>query len=43
MTLAGKSFRWAVLALFTLITLLPLLWLVMSSFKTQADVFADPF
>jgi len=43
MTLAGKSFRWAVIALFTAITLLPLLWLLMSSFKTQAEVFANPF
>lgn len=39
----GKTARWAVLVLFTLITLVPLLWLVMSSFKTDAELFGDPF
>jgi raffinose/stachyose/melibiose transport system permease protein len=43
MSFAGKTFRWVVLTVFTIITLLPLLWLLMSSFKTQADVFANPF
>ncbi|BDZ45150.1 carbohydrate ABC transporter permease [Naasia aerilata] len=43
MSIIGKSFRWVVLGVFTLITLLPLLWLVASSFKTQADIFANPF
>ncbi|TDE07955.1 carbohydrate ABC transporter permease [Jiangella asiatica] len=36
-------FRWVVLGVFTLITLLPLLWLVMSSFKSDAELFGSPF
>lgn len=43
MSAAGKSIRWAVLGLFTLITLIPLLWLVMSSFKTNQELFTSPF
>jgi raffinose/stachyose/melibiose transport system permease protein len=43
MSIAGKSARWVILGVFTLITLLPLLWLVMSSLKSNAEVFASPF
>lgn len=39
----GKALRWTVLTVFTVITLVPLLWLVMSSFKTDAELFASPF
>ncbi len=43
MRIASRSFRWIVLGAFTLITLLPLIWLVLSSLKTNAEVFQDPF
>jgi raffinose/stachyose/melibiose transport system permease protein len=36
-------FRWAVLIVFTVITLVPLLWLLMSSFKTNQELFTNPF
>lgn len=39
----GKIARWSVLVVFTLITLAPLLWLVLSSFKTDAELFGNPF
>jgi len=39
----GKVFRWTVLTVFSLITLAPLVWLVVSSFKTDAELFGDPF
>jgi len=32
-----------VLTVFTAITLIPLLWLLLSSFKTNAELFASPF
>jgi raffinose/stachyose/melibiose transport system permease protein len=35
--------RWIVIAVFTVLTLVPVLWLVMSSFKTNAELFASPF
>jgi len=41
--MVGKIFRWTVLVLFSAITLLPLLWLVISSFKTDAELFGSPF
>jgi len=43
MSVLGKSFRWAVIGVFTLITLVPLLWLVSSSFKTNQELFTEPF
>ena len=43
MTIAGKTARWVVLILFAVITLVPLLWLVMSSFKTNEELFSSPF
>jgi raffinose/stachyose/melibiose transport system permease protein len=43
MSATGRVVRWVVLGVFTLITLLPLIWLVLSSFKTNAELFADPF
>lgn len=39
----GKIFRWAVLVIFTVITLVPLLWLIVSSFKTNQELFTNPF
>jgi raffinose/stachyose/melibiose transport system permease protein len=39
----GKTFRWSVITVFSLITLAPLLWLVLSSFKTDAELFGSPF
>jgi raffinose/stachyose/melibiose transport system permease protein len=39
----GKIVRWAILGFFTLVTLAPLLWLLLSSFKTDAELFAGPF
>jgi raffinose/stachyose/melibiose transport system permease protein len=43
MSAGYRVFRWVVLIVFTAITLIPLLWLVLSSFKTNAELFADPF
>jgi len=43
MSVTAKIVRWVVLGVFTLITLVPLLWLVVSSFKTNSELFADPF
>jgi raffinose/stachyose/melibiose transport system permease protein len=39
----GRLFRWVVLIGFTVVTIVPFLWLVMSSFKTNAEIFAGPF
>lgn len=41
--MVGKVFRWTVLVFFTLVTLAPLLWLLLSSFKTDAELFGNPF
>jgi raffinose/stachyose/melibiose transport system permease protein len=38
-----RTVRWPVLAIFTVLTVVPFLWLVMSSFKTSAEIFRDPF
>lgn len=43
MSPTAKVVRWSVLGVFTFITLIPLIWLVVSSFKTNAELFADPF
>jgi raffinose/stachyose/melibiose transport system permease protein len=40
---AGRTFRWGVIAVFTVITLVPLLWLLLSSFKTNQELFTNPF
>jgi raffinose/stachyose/melibiose transport system permease protein len=39
----AKTFRWGVIVVFSAITLVPMLWLVVSSFKTDAELFASPF
>ncbi len=38
----AKIAKWSVLLFFLGITLLPLLWLIMSTFKTNAEFMADP-
>lgn len=43
MSALGRTVRWVVILVFTVITLVPLIWLVISSFKTNAELFADPF
>lgn len=43
MSPTARIVRWVVLAVFTAITLVPLLWLLLSSFKTNAELFAGPF
>ncbi|MDR1185857.1 MAG: carbohydrate ABC transporter permease [Bifidobacteriaceae bacterium] len=43
MSVTARIVRWVVLIVFTAITLVPLAWLVVSSFKTNAELFADPF
>src|ERR1700712_10203 len=43
MSAAGRIFRWAVIIVFTIVTLVPLLWLLMSSFKTNQELFTNPF
>jgi raffinose/stachyose/melibiose transport system permease protein len=43
MSMGARIVRWVVLTVFTAITLIPLLWLVLSSFKTNAELFASPF
>ncbi|MCU1443202.1 MAG: transporter permease [Cryobacterium sp.] len=43
MRIASKSFRWVVLGVFTVITLLPLIWLIISSLKTNTEVLQNPF
>jgi len=43
MSMGARMVRWVVLTVFTAITLIPLLWLLLSSFKTNAELFASPF
>lgn len=38
-----KGFRWIVISLFLLITLVPFLWLILASFKTSRELFSSPF
>src|SRR5581483_6122224 len=38
-----RVFRWSVLLLFLAITLIPFLWLINASFKSSAELFANPF
>jgi raffinose/stachyose/melibiose transport system permease protein len=39
----ARILRWIVLVFFSIVTLVPLLWLLLSSFKTDAELFASPF
>lgn len=39
----AKTVKYAILVFFTVIILFPLLWVLMSSLKTQADITAHPF
>ena len=39
----ARPARWALLVVFTVLTLVPLLWLLLSSFKTTEELFASPF
>ena len=43
MSASAHIVRWIVLTVFTAITLVPLLWLLVSAFKTNAELFASPF
>jgi raffinose/stachyose/melibiose transport system permease protein len=43
MSVPARIVRWVVLVVFTAITLVPLVWLVVSSFKTNSELFANPF
>lgn len=38
-----KVFRWAVITLFLLITVVPFLWLILASFKNSQELFSSPF
>ncbi|WP_424769219.1 carbohydrate ABC transporter permease [Paenibacillus sp. sgz302251] len=38
-----KLFRWIFIVLFLLITLVPFLWLILASFKTNQELFSAPF
>ncbi|WP_123041479.1 carbohydrate ABC transporter permease [Cohnella candidum] len=38
-----KGFRWLVIVLFLLVTLVPFLWLILASFKTSSELFSAPF
>lgn len=39
----NRLVRWGILAVFTVITLVPFAWLTLSSFKTNAELFGSPF
>lgn len=41
--LFGKIFMWVILSFFLLYTLGPMLWLIMSSLKTNSELFSSPF
>jgi raffinose/stachyose/melibiose transport system permease protein len=43
MSVTARIVRWTVLVVFTAITLVPLVWLIVSSFKTNSELFANPF
>jgi raffinose/stachyose/melibiose transport system permease protein len=43
MSIPARIVRWVVLVVFTAITVIPLLWLLLSAFKTNAELFANPF
>src|SRR5918911_214747 len=36
-------FTWVVIVVFLVLTIVPFLWLIMSSFKTSAELFSNPF
>lgn len=39
----ARLFRWSVLSVFLVLTVVPFAWLILSSFKTSAELFSDPF
>jgi len=39
----GKVLKWILMLFFAFYTLFPLIWLVISSFKTNTELFGDPF
>ncbi len=42
-SISGKVFSWIILIFFLLYTLVPMIWLLISSFKTNTELMADPF
>ncbi|MGG6312116.1 carbohydrate ABC transporter permease [Paenibacillus macerans] len=38
-----RIFKWPVIGIFSILMIVPFLWLIMASFKTNKDLFADPF
>ncbi len=42
-SIMGRVFMWMLLVFFLLYTLLPMLWLVVSSFKTNTELMGSPF
>lgn len=38
-----RGFRWVVMILFSLVTVVPFLWLILASFKTSRELFSAPF
>lgn len=38
-----RLFRWSVLSIFLVLTVVPFAWLLLSSFKTNAELFSNPF
>ena len=41
--IAGKTVMWCILLFFLFYTLFPMIWLVISSFKTNVELFDNPF
>jgi len=39
----GKVLKWILMLFFAFYTLFPLIWLIISSFKTNTELFGDPF
>lgn len=39
----GKVLKWTLMLFFAFYTLFPLIWLIISSFKTNTELFGDPF
>lgn len=39
----GKVFRWFVIIIFLALTIVPFSWLILSSFKTNPELFSNPF
>jgi raffinose/stachyose/melibiose transport system permease protein len=38
-----RLFRWIVILIFLILTLVPFIWLILTSFKTSQELFSDPF